>query len=211
MIKVIIVDDHNLVRTAITQLLSGIPGIKIIGDASDGEQAIKLVKEKRPDVVLLDIKLPGISGVRTAEKMLATNPSTKIIMLSSYMHEPLPSALLRIGVKGYLTKEASLEELVKAIRMVAEGKVYLESKVAQQTALKNIDGTNFPTDLLSSREVEVMLQILHGKDVQGIADKLCLSEKTVNTYRYRIFEKLKVKSDAELILLAFQYDILDKP
>ena len=209
MIRVVIADDHKLVCIAIVKLLSDIPGIKVVGEASDGEGAIKAVKEKNPEVLLLDVNMPGLGGIRTAERILANNSEVKIIILSAYTQEPLPSNLFKIGVKGYLTKDASLEETVKAIRVVADGKRYIDPKIAEQLAIKNISGTKSLINSLSSREMDVMLKIANGEDVQAIADKLCVSPKTVNTYRYRIYEKLNVKSDVELTLFALRSGFLD--
>ncbi len=211
MITVIAVDDHDLVCTAIAQLLSDLPDIKVICEVNNGEEAIKVVKEKNPNVILMDIKMPGIGGIKAIEKILTSNPNVKIIALSAYMNEPLPANLLKIGIKGYLTKGASLEETVKAIRTVAVGKIYLEPKIAEQLALKNIPGSSLSLlDSLSPRELDVMMKVISGMDIQTIAEKLCVSPKTVNSYRYRLYEKLNIKNDIELTLLAIRHNLLDK-
>jgi two-component system, NarL family, invasion response regulator UvrY len=210
MIRVVIADDHELIRTAIVQLLSNIPGIKVVGEASDGEGAIRAVREKNPDVLLLDVSMsPGIGGIEAAKRILANNSEVKIIVLSAYMKEPLPNNLFKIGVKGYLTKGASLEETVKAIRDVVADRRYIDPKVAEQLALNNISDSNSAINLLSVREIDVFLKIINGEDVQAISEKLCVSPKTVNSYRYRIFEKLNVDSDVELVLFAVRHGLLD--
>lgn len=210
MIKVLLVDDHELVRVGISRLLSDIPGITVVGETSSGEEAIKFVKEKHPDVVLMDVKMPGIGGLEATRKMLRTNPEVKVIALTIYDGEPFPSKLLQAGAKGYLTKGAALEEMVAAIRAVHSGKRYLGPDIAQQLAFKTLEEKDKPLfDQLSDREMQVLLMITSGQKVQDIAVKLCLSTKTINTYRYRLFEKLNVGSDVELTHIAIRYGIVD--
>ncbi len=210
MITVMLVDDHHLVCNAIAKLLSNLPDIKVICEVNSGEEAIKAVKEKNPNVILMDIKMPGIGGIKATEKILASNSNVKIIALSGYMNEPLPANLLKIGVKGYLTKGASLEEMIKAIRTVVADKIYLEPRIAEQLALNNTLGFN-PSALnsLSSRELDIMMKVVSGIDIQEIAERLCVSPKTINGYRYRIYEKLNLKSDVELTLFAIRHGLLD--
>ncbi len=211
MITLLIVDDHSLVCTAIAKLLSSFPDIKVIGEVNSGEEAVKIAKDKKPDVILMDIRMPGIGGIKAIEKILASNPSIKIIALSAYTGDPLPAALLKAGIRGYLTKEASIEETVKAIRTVAAGKIYLEPRIAQQLALKSIPGSNSSTvDSLSARELDFMIKVVSGIDIQTIAEKLCVSSKTINSYRYRIYEKLNIKNDVELTLFAIRHGLLNE-
>ncbi len=206
-----VVDDHSLICAAIVQLLSNLSDVKIIGQASSGEEAVKVAEEKNPNVILMDIKMPGIGGIKAIQKILANNPNIKIIALTAYKNEPLPTSLLKAGVKGFLTKGATLEETIQAIRTVAAGKIYLEPGVAQQLALKSVPGSSSsPLNLLSSRELDVMMKVVNGMNIQVIADKLCVSPKTVNTYRYRLYEKLNIKNDVELTLFAIRYGLLDK-
>lgn len=211
MINVLLVDDHYIVRAGISRLLEDVSGITVIAEASSGEEAIKLLsKEIKPDVVLMDVKMPGIGGLEATKKMLRINPELKIIALTVCGEEPLPSKFLQIGAVGYLTKGADLEQMVTAIRAVHTGKRFLGPDIAQQLALKTVsDAEGSPLDLLSERELQVMMMIVEGKKVQDISDKLCLSPKTVNSYRYRLFDKLNVTSDVELTLLAIRYGILD--
>ena len=210
MITLLIADDHNLVCAAIAQLLANLSDIKVIGQANNGEEAVKIAKEKKPKVILMDVNMPGIGGIKAIERILANNRNVNIIALSAGMNDPLPASLLKIGVKGCLTKGACLEEMLKGIRTVAAGKVYLEPKIAEQLALKNISGVDpSPISLLSARELDVMLKIVNGTDIQAIADKLYVSPKTVNNYRYRIYEKLNIKNDVELTLYASRHGLLD--
>lgn len=203
-------DDHVLVRAGISRLLADVEGICVVGEAENGEEAIKLVKEKKPHVVLMDVKMPGIGGLEATRKMLRHNPHLKIIVLTVCNEDPLPSKFLKAGASGYLTKGALIEEMVAAIHAVHKGKRYLGPEIAQQLALKNFsEGENSLLDLLSERELQVMMMITSGQKVQEIAAKLCVSPKTVNSYRYRIYEKLDVHSDVELTHLAIRHGLLD--
>lgn len=210
MITILIVDDHELVRAGIRSLLSTVNGLKVIGEASTGEEAVKMAREKHPHVVLMDVRMPGIGGLEATRKLLRTDPDLKIIALTVCGEEPFPSKLLQAGAAGYLTKGSGLDEMVQAIHSVHHGKRYISPEVAQQLALKHLsDEKASPFETLSERELQVMLMITSGQKVQEISDKLCLSPKTVNSYRYRLFEKLSVNSDVELTHLAIRHGILD--
>lgn len=210
MINVLIVDDHDIVCAGVGRLLSDVKGLNVIGEARNGETAVKIAKDKNPDVVLMDVKMPGIGGLEATRKMLRNNPDIKIIALTVYGEEPFPSKFLQAGAVGYLTKGSSIDEMVLAIRTVFAGKRYIGPEIAQQLALKKITDTEgSPLDLLSERELQVMMMITAGQKVQDISDKLCLSPKTVNSYRYRLFDKLDVASDVELTHLAIRHGILD--
>lgn len=211
MIKVLLVDDHDLVRLGIKRLLQDTNGIKVIAEAGTGEQAVKLVKELSPDVVIMDIQMPGIGGLEATRKMLRHNPMCKVLALTVCEDEPYPSRLLQAGAAGYVTKGCSAEEMIKAIRLLAGGGRYISSEIAQQLALKHFsDEEDSPLELLSERELQIMLMITQGLSAPQISHKLCLSSKTINTYRYRLFKKLRIKSDVELTLLAMRLGILEK-
>lgn len=210
MITVLLVDDHDLVRVGIRRLLSDIQGIKVVGEAKTGEEAVRIVRDLQPNVVLMDVKMPGIGGLEATRKLLRADPNVKVIALTVYGDEPFPSRLLQAGAAGYLTKGASLEEMVQAIRAVHAGQRYISPEVAQQLALKHLsDNEASPFESLSERELQVMIMITNGMKVQVISDKLYLSPKTVNSYRYRLFEKLGVNSDVELTHLAIRHGLLD--
>ena len=205
------VDDHDLVRTGITRLLADIEGLQVVGQADSGELALKKARELRPDVVLMDIKMPGIGGLEATRKLLRSQPDVKVIAVTICEEDPFPTRLLQAGAAGYLTKGAGLDEMVKAIRLVFAGQRYISPQIAQQLALKSfqpqVNGS--PFDLLSEREIQIALMIANCQKVQSISDKLCLSPKTVNTYRYRIYEKLSITSDVELALLAVRHGMVD--
>lgn len=211
MIRVLVVDDHDLVRTGISRMLADISGLQVIGQADSGEDAIRKARELKPDVVLMDVKMPGIGGLEATRKLLRSYPDLKVIAVIICEEDPFPTRLLQAGAAGYLTKGAALEEMVQAIRMVFGGQRYISPQIAQQLALKSFQPqlSESPFDLLSEREIQIALMIANCQKVQSISDKLCLSPKTVNTYRYRIFEKLSITSDVELALLAVRHGMVD--
>ncbi|WP_312934788.1 UvrY/SirA/GacA family response regulator transcription factor [Pseudomonas sp.] len=209
MIRVLVVDDHDLVRTGITRMLSDIEGLHVVGEADSGEAALKLARELKPDVVLMDVKMPGIGGLEATRKLLRSHPDTKVVAVTVCEDDPFPTRLLQAGASGYLTKGAALDEMVHAIRLAFTGQRYISPQIAQQLALKSFQPQGSPFDSLSEREIQIALMIVGCQKVQIISDKLCLSPKTVNTYRYRIFEKLSVTSDVELTLLAVRHGMVD--
>ncbi|MDH1561441.1 response regulator transcription factor GacA [Ectopseudomonas chengduensis] len=211
MIRVLVVDDHDLVRTGITRMLSDIDGLQVVGEACTGEEALLKVRELKPDVVLMDVKMPGIGGLEATRKLMRSHPDIKVVAVTVCEEDPFPTRLLQAGAAGYLTKGAALDEMVQAIRLVFAGQRYIDPQIAQQLALKSFQPQNSgsPFDLLSEREIQIALMIANCHKVQNISDKLCLSPKTVNTYRYRIFEKLSITSDVELALLAVRHGMVD--
>ncbi|MBN7117990.1 response regulator transcription factor GacA [Ectopseudomonas oleovorans] len=211
MIRVLVVDDHDLVRTGITRMLADIDGLQVVGEACTGEEALLKVRELKPDVVLMDVKMPGIGGLEATRKLMRSHPDIKVVAVTVCEDEPFPTRLLQAGAADYLTKGAALDEMVQTIRLVFAGQRYIDPQIAQQLALKSFQPQNSgsPFDLLSEREIQIALMIANCHKVQNISDKLCLSPKTVNTYRYRIFEKLSITSDVELALLAVRHGMVD--
>ena len=210
MIKVLLVDDHELVRLGIKRLLQDVQGVKVIGEASTGEEAVTLSKELVPDVVIMDVHMPGIGGLEATRKMIRHNPDIKILALTIYEDEPYPSRLLQAGASGYITKGCDSDEMIRAIRTINSGQRYISPTIAQQIAIKRFTkGEESPLDALSERELQIMLMITQGQKVQDISKKLCLSPKTVNSYRYRIFEKLNINSDVELTLMAVRLGMIE--
>jgi len=210
LIKVLLVDDHELVRIGIKRLLQDVTGIKVVGETATGEEAVRLAKSLIPDVVLMDVQMPGIGGLEATRKMIRHNPDLKVLALTVCDDEPYPSRLLQAGAAGYITKGCDPDEMIRAIRTVHAGQRYISSGIAQQLALKRFaKNEESPLDILSERELQIMLMITSGQKVQEISDKLCLSPKTVNSYRYRIFEKLSINSDVELTLLAIRLGLVE--
>ena len=208
-IKVVLIDDHFLVRTGFRQLIESEKGIQVIGEAGTGVEGVQIVRATKPDVVILDIKLPDISGLEVTHKLLTHEPRPKILIISGMTSHSFPYRLLEAGALGYLTKNASQEELIRAIRAVHNNQRYIGPEIAQQMALAKLN-INTPGDfsILSDRETEVMMMVVHGLGVKEIAQRLHLSSKTVHSYRSRIFEKLRVKNDTALTLLAIRKELV---
>ncbi len=207
MIRILLVDDHELVRTGFEALLNAADDMAVVGVAQSGEEAVNAVVKLAVDVVLMDINMPGIGGVEACRRILRHDPAVKIIAISAHHDGPIPQQLLKIGVMGLISKGSSLEEMEVAIRKVMTGKRYLCTEVANNMALMGLpDSVESPFAKLSQRETQVVTLILQGKTIQEMAKMLVLSDKTVNTYRYRLYEKLNVKNDVELTRLAVKFD-----
>jgi two-component system invasion response regulator UvrY len=210
MIKVMVVDDHELVRTGISRILNDAPGVRVVGEAASGEEALEVVDQVQPDVLLMDVSMPGIGGLEATRKLVQYNSELKVIVVSVHSEEPFPSRMLKAGARGYLTKGCAVDEIVAAIKAVYSGERYIGADVAQTLALKMTPGGDLsPFDALSPREMQVMLMLTQGQRLQVISDKLCLSPKTVSTYRHRLYEKLKVDSDVDLARMAMNYGIIE--
>lgn len=209
MISVLVVDDHELVRTGICHMLADHVEIKVIGQAESGEQALTLSRQHEPNIVLLDVNMPGIGGVETTRRLLQISSDIRVIAVSGLAEEPYPSLLLKAGAKGYITKGAPIEEMVRAIKKVMQGGKYFSADIAEQLASSYLsDAQQSPFDQLSEREMQVAMMVVNCHSAQEIADKLFVSVKTINTYRYRIFEKLDLDSDVKLTHLAIRYNLI---
>ncbi len=211
MIRVLLVDDHQLIRTGIRRILDDAADLEVVGEADSGEEALRLTREAHPQVVLMDVNMPGIGGLEATRKLLRIDPDLCIVALTVHVDEPYPSRLLEAGALGYLTKDCNEAEIVRAIRTVAVGRQrYLSAGIAQQMALSGLaGGARNPFERLSQREVQVMLMVTEGNRPQEISDRLCLSPKTVSTYRYRLYEKLGVTNDVELTRLAIRHGLIE--
>lgn len=210
MIKVLLVDDHELVRSGIEALLAAEPDISVVGVCNCGEQALQLVAQNPPDVVLMDINMPGIGGFEACRRLLQTQPNAKIIALSVHNDGPIPQQLLKLGVVCFVSKASPVNEMVAAIKTVMSGKRYLCQDVASNLAFQFLPGADVSPFLqLSQREAEVVRMILNGKSIQEMSEALALSDKTINTYRYRVYRKLQIKNDVELTRLAVKFNYLD--
>ncbi|SFR43703.1 two component transcriptional regulator, LuxR family [Marinobacter daqiaonensis] len=213
MISVLVVDDHELVRSGITRMLADNPDIEVLGEAASGEEAVDAVRAKRPDIVLMDIRMPGIGGLEATRKILRLDDSIRVIVVTACADDPYPTRVMQAGATAYITKGADLDEMVRAIRKAHAGQRYISPEIAQKMALKQLGGEEDQEeslfDRLSERELQIALMVVDCQKVQDISDKLCLSPKTVNSYRYRIFEKLEISSDVELALMAVRFGLLD--
>jgi len=212
LINVLIVDDHALVRMGIRRLLDDLPDIAVVGEAENGERALEFIRSHKPDVVLLDMKMPGIDGWEVTRRLQKSHPEVKVIAVTALTTESLPSRVLQLGAMGYLTKESGSQDLSAAIRKVYKGERYLSAEIAQKMAIDSLQAhQDSPFDALSEREMQVMLMITRGVTVQDISTRLFLSTKTINGYRYRIFDKLAVKNDVELTYLAMKHRLVERP
>ena len=210
MINVLLTDDHALVRTGIRRLLEDSGEVNIVGEADCGESSLKLAQELKPDVILMDVNMPGIGGVEACRRILQRNPAQKIIVLTIHNEQTFPKRMLEIGAKGYLTKECGVEEMLAAIRQVYHGGAYIAPSIAQQLALSLLPGNESnPIDRLSRREFQVMLMISHGLTNAEISEKLCLSPKTISTYRLRLLEKLGAQNEVDLIKIAVEQGMVE--
>jgi two-component system invasion response regulator UvrY len=209
MINVMLVDDHELVRSGIKRILTDVGDIEVVAEAGSGEQAVRQAREIRPDVILMDLSMPGIGGMEATRKITRSMPDAKIIAVTIHEDEPFPARLLEAGAVGYLTKGCDVREIIDAIKSVYLGEQYLTPRVAQKLALSFVNHRDkAPLEELTQRETQVMLMIVKGEPNKRISEKLCLSPKTTSTYRYRLFEKLGVINDVELTRFAIRHGLI---
>jgi DNA-binding NarL/FixJ family response regulator len=207
--RILVVDDHELVRQGIMHMLRDVERIEVVGGAASGEEAIALIRTQPVDVVLMDINMPGMGGLEATRKILRLAPGTKVIIVTICEDDPFPSTLLAAGAAGYLTKGTPLPQMIQAIKSVHKGQRFISPDIAQHLALKSFDPANSnPFEHLSERELQISMMIVQCQKVAQIAEQLFLSPKTVNSYRYRVFEKLAIESDVELTLLAVRHGLI---
>ncbi|GHE22101.1 response regulator [Halomonas urumqiensis] len=209
MIRVLIADDHHLVRTSIAHLLNAEADISVVGEVSCGEDAIAETRRLQPDVVLMDIRMPGIGGLEATRKIHRIALDTRILVLSAWLEDSLAQRFLDAGAYGFIGKGAQHDEMVAAIRGVFGGHRYVSAEIAQRLVLARMDAPENPFEHLSQREMQVAIMIINCHKVAEISDRLFLSPKTVNTYRYRIFEKLGVHTDVELTHLGLRHGLVE--
>jgi len=211
MTKILLVDDHDLVRTGVRRLLEDVAEFDILGEATTGEEANKIAAQLNPDVVLMDINMPGIGGLEATRKMLGDNPELRIIIVTMHQDDLFAQRLLRAGAVGYLTKGARVDEISHAIHETLAGRRYITPDIAQQLALSQFPEheNESPFDSLSERELQVLMMLMEGQKINAISSKLCLSPKTISTYRQRLYTKLGVHSDIELARLAMLHGVIE--
>lgn len=210
MIRVLLVDDHGLVRTGFRLMLENEVDIVCVGEAASGEEGLQMARQLKPDVVVCDLHLPGISGLEVTERLARSLPGTRVMIVTVQEDGPLPRRLLNAGAYGYVAKACEHSEFLRAIRDVARGRRYLSSEIAQRLALEPIDGTGeSPFDQLTPRELEVVRLLCQGKRTGDIAVRLNLSPKTVSTHKYRMFDKLGIRDVVSLVKLAGTYGLID--
>jgi two-component system, NarL family, invasion response regulator UvrY len=210
-IRVLLVDDHELVRTSIKLLLSDVENIVVIGEAKNGEDAIRSAKELDPDVILMDLNMPGMGGFEAIMRLLHNKPAPKILILSAYTSGLVPARLLNLGATGYLSKHAKREEMIQAIQTVSAGNRYVDPSMADIIASFHTAPKNNPSPVMqfSDRELQVLIMIASCIERDDIAKSLYLSKKTINGYIASAFKKLGAKTDAEAIRIAIQKGLIN--
>jgi two-component system, NarL family, invasion response regulator UvrY len=208
-INVMLVDDHAVVRMGFRLLLEGSSDIKVIGEAESGEEACRKFPELKPDVVVMDISMPGIGGLEAIDRILAREPTARILVLSAHEDAMHARRVLKAGAAGYLTKRSAAEALMQAIRQVQQGKTFLEPEIAQQLAMQQLNGERNPLDMLSEKEFKVFLALAKGQSVAEIAEIMSLSPRTIGTHLYNIKQKLGASNSAELAIIAIRAGLID--
>jgi two-component system invasion response regulator UvrY len=213
MIRVMLVDDHALVRVGFRMLLAsagdGGSDIEVVAEMGTGESACAEYPRVRPDVVVLDLSMPGMGGLETLRRLLAQQPPARVLMLSAHEDTAHPRRVLRAGALGYLAKRSAPDELLAAVAAVAHGERYVDAQTAQALALAQLEGGSSPAEVLSEREFAVFMQLAHGRSVAQIAEDLKLSPSTVGTHLYNVKQKLKAGNQSELTLVALRWGLLN--
>ena len=212
MIRVFVVDDQQLVRKGFCSILGQIQDIDVVGEAADGETALREIEKVRPHVVLMDLRMPGIGGIEATRTIRRRWPEIQVVAVTSHSELPFPDQLYEAGALGFVSKGCEAEDLTHSVRAAAERRPFMSADVAQRLALARVssDARHSPIELLSAREFQVMLMIVRGSGNPEIAERLHLSPKTISTYRHRIYEKLNVSNDVALTLLALRLGIVEQ-
>ena len=209
MIRIIIVDDHPVVRRGLKQILNGEPDVKVVGEAENAQEAFEIIRTIDCDAVVLDISLPGTNGVEILKQLKYEYKELPVLILSVHPEEQYAVRVMKAGASGYLTKESAPDELVRAIRKIISGGKYISSSLAERL-ITDIDASGKPRhEKLSDREFEIMRMIAQGKPIKTIGEELCLSEKTVSTYRTRLLEKMNMHTNAEIVNYALKNKLIE--
>ncbi|MDP3003765.1 MAG: response regulator transcription factor [Bacteroidales bacterium] len=207
--QILICDDHKIVRDGLRQILQQLEGVTLIGEASDGNEALVLLKSDVFDIILLDISLPGKSGLEVLQSVKAKWPSINVLMLSMHPEEQYAIRALKLGASGYLTKDTASEELLSAVKRVSEGGKYISQSLTESIALHlDKDSSRQKHEMLSGREFEIMIKLANGKSLQKIGNELCISDKTVSTYRSRIMVKMEFNKNTELTRYCLENNLI---
>lgn len=209
MIRIVLVDDHGLMRAGARMLIEAEHDMQVIGEAGSGDEALPMLRKLKPDVVLCDFHMPGLSGLEVTERLARSLPEIRLLMVSVLNEGPIPRRVLAAGAQGYLDKGAPGSELITAIREVAAGRRYIGVAIAQQMALEGLNGTPSAVQALTPRELEVALLLVQGRKMTEIGERLSLSAKTVATHKYRVFDKLGVRDVVSLVKIARQHGLVD--
>ncbi len=207
-LRIVLADDHAVVRLGFRLLLEGV-GATVVAEAERGEGAIRLYAEHSPDVLVMDVSMPGIGGLAALERLLGVAPKARVLMLSAHEDAIVPVRAMRIGARGYLCKRASPEEFLRAVGEVARDRRYLDPALAQVVALAQLSGTASPVESLTAKELAVFMKLALGRSVGEVAEDFCLSASTVGTHLYHIKQKLQVNTAAELTLVALRNGLIE--
>ncbi|HJV49877.1 MULTISPECIES: response regulator transcription factor [Oxalobacteraceae] len=207
-LKILLADDHAIVRMGFRLLLEG-AGAVVTGEAGSGEEALRLYGELAPDVLVMDVSMPGIGGLAALERLSARHPGARVLMLSAHQDALIPVRALKAGAIGYLCKRCLPDEFLQAVRQVSQQRRYLDPELAQQVALAQISGTAHPADTLTEKEFTVFLQLAQGRSVNQVAQDFHLSASTVGTHLYHIKQKLNASNAAELAVIAMRSGLME--
>ena len=208
-IRVMLVDDHAVVRVGFRMLLSASADIEVIAEADSGELAYQRYAEVQPDVVIMDLSMPGMGGIETVRRLLAKDKSARVLVLSAHEDTAHPKRVLKAGALGYLSKRSAPEELIEAVHAIAAGRIYLDAEIARKLAVQDLGGTAGAVEALSEREFAVFIQLARGESVNRIAETLSLSPNTVGTHLYNIKQKLGAANQSELTLIAVRNGLIE--
>lgn len=209
-IKILIADDHAIIRRGLKEILEEAPGMVVTGEATNGQEVLAKIEKQDFDVVMLDITMPGRSGLDILKDLKHTRPGLPVIVLTVHPEEQYAVRIMKEGAAGYLTKESAPEELVMALKRVSSGRKYITPSLAEKLAFAlDVDAEKPLHETLSNREYQVLRLIASGKKVKEVAEELCLSEKTISTYRFRTLQKMGLKNSAQLIRYAFKHNLVD--
>jgi len=208
-ISIMLVDDHAVVRMGFKLLLEGAQEISVVAEAESGEEAVRTFQAHNPDVLVMDISMPGIGGLEAIDRILAKVADQKILVLSGHEDVMHARRVLKAGAVGYLTKRSAADALIDAVKTVYRGKTYLEPQIAQELAVEQVSGNKDPVDSLSEKEFKVFISLAKGQSVQDIAEVMCLSPRTIGTHLYNIKQKLGASNSAELAIIAMRSGLID--
>lgn len=207
-LKILLADDHAIVRMGFRLLLEG-AGARVLAEANSGEEALRLYAEVSPDVLVMDVSMPGMGGLAALERLRARHPEARVLMLSAHQDAVIPVRALKAGAVGYLSKRCLPEEFIRAVRQVGHGQRYLDPELAQQVALAQISGSANPADTLTDKEFSVFLQLAQGRSVNEVAQDFHVSASTVGTHLYHIKQKLNASNAAELAVIAMRCGLME--
>jgi len=210
-IRVMVVDDHELVRSGISRIICDEPDMDVVAQAASGEETLRILRDRSPssapNVVLMDVTMPGMSGMETTQRISRQYPDVRIIAMSAIEAGLIPTRMLRAGAVAFLSKTVSIMELMRAIRSVYIGQRYITHRLATRMVMDVVNDEKSPFDILSERELQVALMLIDCNSINHISDSLSLSPKTVYSYRYRIFEKLAIRNNSSLVMLAVKHGL----